>query len=90
MGIYVGNYVQIHKDFVKDKLDMKIVAEDLGVVDEGIQLLMEQVQYPGMKILQFGFDGSDDKRAHHQTYVVPSESEHKKKKSHKGLYSCFR
>ena len=47
-------------DLFKDKLDLKIVAEDLGVVDEGIKLLMEQVQYPGMKILQFGFDGSDD------------------------------
>ncbi len=30
------------------------------------------------------FDGSDDRKPHYQTYVVPSESEYKKKKAHKG------
>ncbi len=47
-------------DLFKDKLDMKIVAEDLGFIDEGVRQLMKQTNYPGMKILEFAFDGSKD------------------------------
>ena len=43
-----------------DKLDWNIVAEDLGVLDEGVIRLMKNVGYPGMKILEFAFDGSPD------------------------------
>ena len=42
----------------EDKLDWKIVAEDLGVLDEGVYRLMRNVGYPGMKILEFAFDGN--------------------------------
>lgn len=48
------------EDFFKDKLDLNIVAEDLGVVDDGILRLMRNVGYPGMKLLNFAFDGSPD------------------------------
>lgn len=48
------------EDLFKDKLDYKIIAEDLGVVDEGILRLMRNTGYPGMKILEFAFDGSLD------------------------------
>lgn len=34
-----------------------IVAEDLGVIDEGVIRLMKNVGYAGMKILEFAFDG---------------------------------
>ncbi len=44
-------------DLFKDKLDLKIVAEDLGIIDDGVRTLMKQTQYPGMKILEFAFDG---------------------------------
>ena len=44
----------------EDILDKQIVAEDLGVLDEGVYKLMNDVGYPGMKILEFAFDGSDD------------------------------
>ncbi len=47
-------------ELFKDKLNMKIVAEDLGFIDEGVKLLMRQTGYPGMKILEFAFDGSKD------------------------------
>lgn len=44
----------------KDKLNYKIVAEDLGFIDEEVRTLLKQTQYPGMKILEFAFDGSKD------------------------------
>ena len=40
------------------KLDWKIIAEDLGVLDDGVYRLMRNVGYPGMKILEFAFDGN--------------------------------
>ena len=48
------------EELFNDKLDLNIVAEDLGVVDDGILRLMKNTGYPGMKILEFAFDGSPD------------------------------
>lgn len=47
-------------DLFKDKLDMNIVAEDLGLIDDGVRKLMKETNYPGMKILEFAFDGTPD------------------------------
>lgn len=33
-----------------------IIAEDLGVITDGVVALMDRYQFPGMAILQFGFD----------------------------------
>jgi len=41
----------------------KIIAEDLGVAFEGVKTLMKNAGYPGMKVLQFAFDG-DTKNEH--------------------------
>lgn len=38
--------------------DIDIIAEDLGVLDGGVIRLRERTGYPGMKILQFAFDGN--------------------------------
>ncbi len=40
--------------------DVSIIAEDLGVMDAGVLRLRERTGYPGMKILQFAFDGVED------------------------------
>lgn len=37
-----------------------IVAEDLGVIDDGVRKLMSDTGYPGMKVLMFAFDGNKD------------------------------
>ena len=47
----------------KDKTTLNIVAEDLGFIDEGVYTLLRNTQYPGMKILEFAFDG-DSKNEH--------------------------
>ena len=44
----------------KDFLGKAIVAEDLGVIDDGVREMMKQTGYPGMKVLSFGFDGTFD------------------------------
>ena len=37
----------------------RIVAEDLGIVTDEVRDLLKRTGYPGMKILQYGFDGSE-------------------------------
>ncbi len=46
------------------KLDL--IAEDLGALTPDVYELMEQTGYPGMKVLEFAFDGDDsDYLPHH-------------------------
>lgn len=40
--------------------DLPIVVEDLGTITPEVDALREQFGWPGMKILQFAFDGGDD------------------------------
>ncbi len=44
----------------EDFKNAEIVAEDLGTIDEGVRKLLEDTGYPGMKILEFAFDGDPD------------------------------
>lgn len=51
-----------------DKKDWNIVAEDLGILDEGVYRLLDNTGYPRMKVLEFAFDGDPDnehKPSHH-------------------------
>lgn len=43
----------IHKQVDRDR----IIAEDLGIIDDGVRDLLKDVGYPGMKILSFAFNG---------------------------------
>ena len=43
----------IHKQVDKER----IIAEDLGIIDDGVRELLKEVGYPGMKILSFAFNG---------------------------------
>lgn len=49
-------FTALHKVVDKDR----IVAEDLGIIDDGVRELLKKVGYPGMKILSFAFDGQAD------------------------------
>lgn len=40
--------------------DIALVAEDLGIITDEVNALREKFLLPGMKILQFAFDGSED------------------------------
>ncbi len=48
------------EEFFADKLDLDIIAEDLGILDDGVYRLMKNTGFPGMKILEFAFDGNPD------------------------------
>ena len=39
---------------------MNIIAEDLGIITEEVNLLRKKLKFPGMKVLQFAFDGNPD------------------------------
>ena len=39
---------------------LKIIAEDLGIIDDGVVRLRAQTGFPGMKILLFAFDGDEN------------------------------
>lgn len=39
---------------------LEIIAEDLGIMDDGVIKLREDTGFPGMKILLFAFDGQED------------------------------
>lgn len=38
---------------------LPVIAEDLGLLDEGVYRLMRKTGYPGMKVIQFAFDGNE-------------------------------
>ena len=40
--------------------DLPFVAEDLGVITDDVKEAMERLGLPGMRVLQFGFDGATD------------------------------
>lgn len=40
--------------------NLPIIAEDLGIITEEVTALREACGFPGMKVLQFGFDGSEE------------------------------
>lgn len=40
--------------------DLPIIAEDLGLITEEVEKLRDDFDLPGMKILQFAFDSSED------------------------------
>lgn len=48
-------------NMVKEKLgELDIIAEDLGFLTESVFQLLKDSGYPGMKVLQFAFDPSED------------------------------
>ncbi|MDE6005448.1 MAG: 4-alpha-glucanotransferase [Oscillospiraceae bacterium] len=43
--------------------NLNIIAEDLGFITQAVRNMLKALQYPGMKVLQFGFD-SDTENEH--------------------------
>ncbi len=54
----------------KELGDLHIIAEDLGFITAGVRKMLKAVGYPGMKVLQFGFDG--DPSNEHLPHNFPS------------------
>ena len=45
-----------------DDFDIKIIAEDLGVITPEVEALRDRYAFPGMRILQFAFDSGPVER----------------------------
>jgi 4-alpha-glucanotransferase len=59
-----GRWVEVPRSFLaalKKKFPtVPFVAEDLGVITQDVRDSIQFLEIPGMKVLQFAFDGSDD------------------------------
>jgi len=51
--------------------DLPIIAEDLGNIDDKARKLLADCNYPGMKILQFGFEDVSGKSLDSPHYCIP-------------------
>lgn len=45
--------------------DVKFIAEDLGMVTKEVKSLINRSGFPGMRLMQFGFDGTDNPNSPH-------------------------
>lgn len=50
----------------------KIIAEDLGTLDQGVTDLLEYSRLYGMRVFQFGFDGNKENRHLTENYIKNS------------------
>ena len=50
---------------------VKFIAEDLGLVSQNVKRLIKSTGFPGMKIMQFAFDGTDNPNLLHN---IPKNS----------------
>lgn len=51
---------------------LPIIAEDLGMITEAVHQLRKKLNYPAMRVLQFGFDNPND--VFHHPHHFPSDS----------------
>ncbi|MCQ2400139.1 MAG: 4-alpha-glucanotransferase, partial [Clostridia bacterium] len=60
-----GKWVKVPSDrffpAVHSKINKsRVIAEDLGIIDDGVRELLKKLGYPGMRILSFAFNGERD------------------------------
>lgn len=52
--------------------ELPIIAEDLGMITDEVHALRDQLDFPGMRVFQFGFD--DEKDPYHRPEGYPAHS----------------
>lgn len=55
-----GEWKEGPKEELFRSVSGEIVAEDLGVIDDGVKNLLAKTGFPGMKVLLFAFDGNPE------------------------------
>lgn len=55
-----GPGMEFFKEVFKKFPDAPIIAEDLGVFGDDVKKLLEDTKFPGMNVIQFGFDPDSD------------------------------
>ena len=56
----LGPGLELFKVLEEKIENLEVIAEDLGILSPGVHQLMKDTGYPGMKILQFAFNGGKD------------------------------
>ncbi len=61
----VGEWIKVPSEELFSAIHQKndknrIIAEDLGIIDDSVRELIKTLGYPGMKILSFAFNGDKD------------------------------
>lgn len=51
--------------FLNENREVKFIAEDLGAVTNEVKKLIDHTGFPGMKLMQFAFDGEDNPNLTH-------------------------
>ena len=51
---------------------LNIVAEDLGIITPEVEKLRDELGFPGMKVLQFGFDGNPENSHLPHNFITPN------------------
>jgi len=64
-----GPGIQFFRDMEKRLGKLPIIAEDLGIITPKVEKLRDDLNYPGMKILLFAFDGQPDNPYLPQNYT---------------------
>lgn len=60
-GVWLKGPGRTFFDRIYEKLGpLNIVAEDLGIITAEVETLRDELAFPGMKVLQFAFDGEKD------------------------------
>lgn len=59
-----GQWIKVPSDelfaIIHGKVSSKrIIAEDLGIIDDGVVKLLKKTNYPGMRVLSFAFNGEN-------------------------------
>lgn len=54
--------------------EIRFIAEDLGYPSKEVVQLLEDSQFPGMKVLQFGFDTRDENNKNHLPHTYTENS----------------
>lgn len=55
-----GPGLELFEVLKKNVLELRVIAEDLGFLTDSVVQLVKATGFPGMKVLQFAFDGSED------------------------------
>ena len=55
-----GPGMDLFRALHKDIKELRVIAEDLGFLTESVLDMLKESGFPGMKVLQFAFDGSED------------------------------
>ena len=72
-----GHWVKVPGEELFDTLrhkcqSLRLVAEDLGIITPEVIALRDRFAFPGMKVLQFAFDGNSDNPYLPHNHVVNS------------------